>query len=52
MSRPWPFCASFDRPEWFPRQRYAADILAKLIGNRRTLSAEMRELADAVSLPL
>jgi transcriptional regulator with XRE-family HTH domain len=41
-----------DRPQWFPRQRYAADILAKIISHRRTLNAEMRELADAVSLPL
>ncbi|MGH3193114.1 MAG: helix-turn-helix domain-containing protein [Streptosporangiaceae bacterium] len=41
-----------DRPQWFPRQRYAADILAKLISHRRTLTADMRELADAVRLPL
>jgi hypothetical protein len=41
-----------DRPQWFPRQRYAADILAKIIGHRRTLTAEIRDLADAVRLPL
>jgi transcriptional regulator with XRE-family HTH domain len=41
-----------DRPQWFPRQRYAADILAKIIGHRRTLTAEIRDLADAARLPL
>ncbi len=41
-----------DRPQWFPRQRYAADIIAKIISHRRTLIAEVRELADAVHLPL
>ena len=41
-----------DRPQWFPRQRYAADILAAIIGHRRTLSAEIRELADAANVPL
>lgn len=40
------------RPQWFPRQRYAADILAKIIGHRRTLNTEIRQLADAVHLPL
>jgi transcriptional regulator with XRE-family HTH domain len=40
------------RPEWFPRQRYAADILEKIIRHRRTLTAEIRELADVVRLPL
>ena len=41
-----------DRPQWLPHQRYAADILQKIVKGRRTLTAEMRELADAVSLPL
>jgi transcriptional regulator with XRE-family HTH domain len=41
-----------DRPQWFPRQRYAADILEKIIRHRRTLTAEIRELADAVRLPM
>ncbi len=41
-----------ERPQWLPQQRYAADILAKVIRHRRTLTAEMRELADAVRLPL
>jgi hypothetical protein len=41
-----------DRPQWFPRQRYAADILAKIIRHRRTLTAEIRDLADAARLPI
>ena len=40
------------RPQWFPRQRYAADILETLFRHRRTLSREMRDLAEAVQLPL
>ncbi len=39
-------------PEWLAQQRYARDILHKIIGRRRTLTTEMRELADFVSLPL
>ena len=39
-------------PQWLPNQRYARDILKRVIGRRRTLTAEMRELADAVALPL
>jgi transcriptional regulator with XRE-family HTH domain len=38
-------------PEWLVQQRYARDILARIIGGRRTLSAEMREMADFVALP-
>lgn len=41
-----------DRPQWFPRQRYAADILDVLFAHRRTLSRDMQDLADAVRLPL
>ena len=40
-----------DRPQWFPRQRYAADILDMMIRRRRTLSAEIRDLADAARVP-
>lgn len=40
------------RPQWLPRQRYAADILDVLFAHRRTLSRDMQELADAVRLPL
>jgi hypothetical protein len=39
-------------PEWLAQQRYARDILSAVIGKRRTLTDEMRELADAVRLPL
>ncbi|MET9363117.1 helix-turn-helix transcriptional regulator [Streptomyces sp. NPDC006632] len=39
-------------PEWLPNQRYARDILTKLIKSRRTLTVEMRSMADAVGLPL
>jgi hypothetical protein len=33
-------------PEWLTQQRYARDILAQMIGRRRTLTTDMRELAD------
>lgn len=39
-------------PEWLVHQRYARDILSRIIQRRRTLIPEMRELADAVRLPL
>jgi hypothetical protein len=39
-------------PEWLVEQRYAGDILQKLIERRRTLTAEMRELADFLRLAL
>lgn len=38
-------------PEWLVTQRYAKDILGKIIGKRRTLTAEMRELADFIKVP-
>ncbi|MFE7545561.1 helix-turn-helix domain-containing protein [Streptomyces platensis] len=41
-----------DSPEWLPNQRYARDILSKLIKSRRTLTTDMRAMADAVGLPL
>ena len=40
------------RPQWLPQQRYASRILAAIMGRRRTLTAEMRDLADYLSLPL
>jgi transcriptional regulator with XRE-family HTH domain len=40
------------QPEWLPQQRYARDILARVIGRRRTLTPEMRELADAIGVPM
>jgi transcriptional regulator with XRE-family HTH domain len=39
-------------PEWLPQQHYARDIMARVIDRRRTLTPEMRELADFVGVPL
>jgi transcriptional regulator with XRE-family HTH domain len=39
-------------PEWLVQQRYARDILSIVIARRRTLTAEMRELADFLRLPM
>jgi transcriptional regulator with XRE-family HTH domain len=39
-------------PEWLAQQRYARHILADIAEQRRTLTTEMRELADAVGLAL
>ncbi|KUL67035.1 DNA-binding protein [Streptomyces violaceusniger] len=39
-------------PEWLASQRYARDILGDVVEKRRTLTPDMRTLADAVSLPL
>lgn len=39
-------------PEWLVHQRYARDIITAIIERRRTLTPEMRELADATRLPL
>ncbi|MEW9515101.1 helix-turn-helix domain-containing protein [Streptomyces tubercidicus] len=39
-------------PQWLPNQRYAQDILGLVVAKRRTLTPEMRSLADAVGLPL
>ncbi|MGX1762895.1 transcriptional regulator, partial [Streptomyces lydicus] len=39
-------------PEWLVQQRYARDILGTIVSKRRTLTSEMRELADAIKLPL
>ncbi|MCC9741780.1 helix-turn-helix transcriptional regulator [Streptomyces sp. MNU89] len=41
-----------ERPEWLRQQRYARDITCRIIGRRRTLTAEMRELADAIGVPV
>jgi transcriptional regulator with XRE-family HTH domain len=37
---------------WLAEQRLGRDILSQVIRRRRTLTPEMRELADAVRLPL
>jgi transcriptional regulator with XRE-family HTH domain len=39
-------------PEWLAQQRYAADVLGKIIGRRRSLTHEMRDLAGFLRLPL
>jgi transcriptional regulator with XRE-family HTH domain len=39
-------------PEWLPHQRYAGDVLQKVIDGRRTVTPEMRRLADKVGLPV
>lgn len=39
-------------PEWLPQQRYARDILGLIVKRRRTLTPDMRDLADVVRLPL
>ncbi len=40
-----------DAPQWLAAQRYARDILQKIISKRRTLTPEMRELASSIRLP-
>lgn len=37
-------------PEWLTEQRYARDVVKSMISRRRTLTPQMRELADAVRL--
>ncbi|MEU3755127.1 helix-turn-helix transcriptional regulator [Streptomyces olivoreticuli] len=39
-------------PQWLPNQRYARDILGRVIDRRRTLTPEMRTLADAIGVPM
>ncbi|NUS73969.1 MAG: helix-turn-helix transcriptional regulator [Corynebacteriales bacterium] len=39
-------------PQWLKNQRFARDIVTTIIGRRRTLTTEMRALADAVGVPL
>lgn len=39
-------------PQWLPNQRYAQDILGRVIERRRTLTPGMRSLADAIGVPL
>ncbi len=40
------------RPEWLAQQRYARDIMGRVVGRRRSLTPEMQEVAEAVRLPL
>ncbi|MEV6139846.1 helix-turn-helix transcriptional regulator [Nocardia sp. NPDC051990] len=37
-------------PEWLAQQRYARDILGEIVKDRRSLTTDMRELADAIRL--
>jgi transcriptional regulator with XRE-family HTH domain len=37
---------------WLAEQRMARDILSRIVQRRRTLTPDMRELADAIRLPL
>ncbi|MEV5708933.1 hypothetical protein [Actinoallomurus sp. NPDC052274] len=39
-----------ESPEWIVNQRLARDVLKKIIDRRRTLTGEMRDLADALQL--
>ncbi|WP_250562622.1 helix-turn-helix domain-containing protein [Sphaerisporangium fuscum] len=39
-----------DSPEWIVNQRYAKDLLNDIIGKRRTLTGDMRDLADFIRL--
>ncbi|MFD4785613.1 helix-turn-helix domain-containing protein [Streptomyces sp. NPDC058459] len=39
-------------PEWLPNQRYARDILGRIVAKRRTLTSDIRSLADTVGLPV
>lgn len=43
---------SRDAGPWLAEQRMARDLVGRIIGRRRTLTHGMRELADAVRLPL
>jgi transcriptional regulator with XRE-family HTH domain len=38
-------------PEWLVQQRYARDVMSYVISRRRTLTEEMRTMADFVDLP-
>ncbi|MFY4722684.1 helix-turn-helix domain-containing protein [Streptomyces sp. LaBMicrA B280] len=38
-------------PQWLPNQQYARDVLGRIMSKRRTLTHEMRKLADLVQLP-
>jgi transcriptional regulator with XRE-family HTH domain len=38
-------------PEWLVQQRYARDVLGRIVGRRRSLPPEIRELADFIALP-
>lgn len=39
-------------PQWLPNQQMARDVLGRIVSKRRTLTPQMRELADLVRLPV
>lgn len=39
-------------PQWLVQQQYARDIMSAMASHRRTLTPEMRDMADFVRLPL
>lgn len=39
-------------PQWLPQQRYARDIMDRVIKRRRTLTPQMRMLADVTGVPV
>lgn len=41
-----------DAPQWITAQRYAQDIMGRVIESRRKLTPEIRELADALGTPM
>jgi hypothetical protein len=41
-----------DVPEWLVQQGYARVVMRSIVDQRRTLSRAMRDLADAISMPL
>jgi tetratricopeptide (TPR) repeat protein len=38
-------------PQWLTQQKYAQDILSRMISRRRTLTPQMREMADFIHVP-
>jgi hypothetical protein len=41
-----------EAPLWLAQQQAAKDLLGQIVARRRTLTPQMRELAEAISLPL
>jgi transcriptional regulator with XRE-family HTH domain len=41
-----------EAPLWLAQQHAAHDLLGQIVARRRTLTPQMRELADAITLPL
>jgi transcriptional regulator with XRE-family HTH domain len=41
-----------DVPEWLVQQRYARDIMSAIVSRRRTLTPDMRQLADFLRMAL